>query len=82
MYQKFSLKHRSTAPNSEADPSEELETDVMENLTQHAGSERYLKRFYNDHMGTFKTELLQTIRLFEHDLAGSDPFYIECESPP
>jgi len=57
VYQKFCLKHKtSNETEAAAGDTDEVETDVMDNLVQHAESEKYLKRFYNDHAATFKTE--------------------------
>lgn len=83
VYQKFCLKHKSQVlsdPDTAKD-TDDVETDVMQNLVKHAESERYLKKFYNEFSATFKTENLQLIQLFECKLNGQDPFYIECDSP-
>jgi hypothetical protein len=63
-YQKFILKHKATEKLEE--DSESVETDVMENLTKNVSHEKYIKKFYNDHSSLLKTELLQTVKLFEH----------------
>jgi len=44
-----------------AKDTDDVETDVMQNLVKHAESERYLKKFYNEFSATFKTENLQLI---------------------
>lgn len=54
----------------------------MENLTQHAGPDKYQKKFVNQYASMLKTEILQTVKLFEHELEGQDPFYIESEETP
>jgi len=77
-YQKFILRHKV----AHGEDQETSETDVIENLVKGVtNSARYLNKFYSEHAATFKTELLQTIRLFELHLSGEDPFYIPCESP-
>lgn len=81
-YQKFCIKHKVLPEIDDGvdEGSDSVETDVMENLTTNVSQHRYQKKFYNDHSATFKTELLQTVKLFEHHLSGDDPFYIESES--
>jgi hypothetical protein len=82
-YIKFHQKHSSVpAEGDDAREQDSIETDVMENLTQYAGPDKYQKKFVSQYATMLKTEILQTVKLFEHELEGQDPFYIESEEKP
>jgi hypothetical protein len=71
-YSKFALKNREEDGKSN-------ESDVLTHAIPYLikmDPEKYKQNFYNEHAGTWKTDMLQLVRLFENDLGCEDPFFI------
>lgn len=53
-----------------------LSSDIREHLLQSKDA-NLLTKFEHEYSATWKTEQLQLVKLFELDLEGIDPFFIE-----
>ena len=71
-YSKFEYKNREE--DGKSNESGVL-THAIPHLTK-MDPEKYKQNFYNEHAGTWKTDMLQLVRLFENDLNKEDPFFI------
>ena len=75
-YSKFAVKFKVARSTDEEDGSD---SEVLEDVFPHILSmdrSKYTKRFVHEAAGTWKTDTLQLVRLFEVDFGGVDPFYL------